>query len=151
MPACHHNIIDKLLRARKFRGGRSSVFGKSPVIINSTHFPAYLVLRTICDELGVIKYKWFEIGVMLGIPRGKLMEFRKEDDPLAAAVDYWLNGNVKSVPLSWRSIVKAVESGHVGETGLAKRISKKYCQQQGNKEGKGETLSNHARGKFSGD
>lgn len=105
------------------------------------YFVAFLVLRTICNELGIIKYKWFEIGVMLGIPRGKLMEFRKLDDPLAAAVDYWLNRNVENVPLSWRSIVKAVESSHVSETGLAKRISKKYCQKQSCAEDKGQSIT----------
>ena len=60
------------------------------------------------------------------------------DDPLAAAVNYWLNGNVNDVPLSWISVVKAVNSNHVGETGLAKRISRKYCQQRGKEEDEGQ-------------
>ena len=77
-----------------------------------------------------MKFKWFEICVQLGISRAKLMEFQKEDDSVAAGVDYWLNGNVENVPLSWKSIVKALRSRHVREPTLAQRIEKKYCQQE---------------------
>ena len=63
---------------------------------------------------------------MLHVPRHKLEEFRKEEDPLAALVDYWLRGNVKGVPVSWQSIVTALESSHVDERGLARRIGEKY-------------------------
>ena len=86
-------------------------------------------LRTLCDALGSIKTKWFEVGVQLGIPRNKLLEFKKEDDPLSAVVDYWLKGNVTDsvVPISWQSIVATLKSEYVGEPGLAERINKKYC------------------------
>ena len=63
----------------------------------------------------------------MGIPLHKLKEFEEEDDPLAAAIDYWLRGNVESVPVNWKSIVDALKSGHVDESGLAKRIASKYC------------------------
>ena len=76
-------------------------------------------------------YKWFKIGIQLGVPRHKLMEFRKEEDSLSAVIDYCLRGNVEGVPLSWISVVKALQSFHVGETGLAKRIKNKYCQNEG--------------------
>ena len=79
-------------------------------------------------ELGEVAHNWFKIGVQFGVPRHKLKEFEKEDDPLSAVIDYWLNGNSK-VPVSWRSVVAALESSHVGETGLASTIKKKYCQQ----------------------
>ena len=78
-----------------------------------------------------MKYKWFEIGIQLGVPHHKLMEFRKEEDSLSAAIDYCLRGNVEGAPLSWASVVKALQSSHVGETGLAKRIKNKYCQNEG--------------------
>ena len=84
-------------------------------------------MRPICSELGVVSYKWYQIGVQLGIPHHKLMEFRKGEDPLAAAIDYWLNGNVEGVSISWSSIVTALKSSHVGESGLANRIKKKHC------------------------
>ena len=78
-------------------------------------------------ELGKVAHKWFKIGVQLGVPLHKLKEFEKEADPLSAVIDYWLNGNVEGVLISWKSIVAALESSHVDETGLAHRISKKYC------------------------
>lgn len=84
-------------------------------------------MRIVCDELSGVDYKWLKIGVQLGIPRSMLMIFKREDDPLVAAIDYWLNGNVEDVPLSWKSVVTALNSKHVGEPGLAKKISKKYC------------------------
>ena len=72
------------------------------------------------------KHKWLEIGVQLGISHRKLLEFKKEDDPLSAAVDFWLCGNVEGVPLTWRSVVEALKSEHVGEPGLARVVEKKY-------------------------
>ena len=68
------------------------------------------------------------------------MEFKKEDHPLAAVANYWLNDNVEGVPVSWRSVVAALRSSE--ENGLAKRIKKKYCQQQDNVGGKGQRLYN---------
>ena len=94
-------------------------------------------------ELGKIKHKWFEIGIQLGISRGKLKEFKEEDDRLSAIIDYLLNGNVEGVLVSWRSIVAALESSHVGETGLANTIKKKYCQQLHTPEEKGHYIYVH--------
>ena len=96
-----------------------------------------LKLRLVCDELGVIKHLWFEFGVQMGIPRSKLEEFREVKDPLSAVVDYWLRGNVEGVPISWESVVKALNSSHVGETGLAKRIRISHCKQVGSKAKRG--------------
>ena len=95
--------------------------------------PVAFDLRTICDELGNIKTKWFEIGIQLGIHRNKLEEFKKEDDPLSAVVDYCLRGNVEG-QFSWKSIAKVLKSNHVGEVGLSEYISKKYCQEHINPE-----------------
>ena len=67
---------------------------------------------------------------MLHVPRHKLEEFKEDKDPLAAVVDYWLRGNVEGVSVSWQSIVEALKSGYVGESGLAKRIAKKYCREE---------------------
>ena len=87
-------------------------------------------LKEVCEELGEVSHKCFKIGVQLGIPRHILKEFEKEIDPLSAVIDYWLNGNIEGVPVSWRYVVAALESSHVGEIGRANRISTKYCQQQ---------------------
>lgn len=82
--------------------------------------------------MGIVKYKWFQIGTQLGISRPKLMEFKKEDDPLSRVINYLLMENVGNVSFSWGSIVKALRSKHVDATGLAYRIKMKYCQEEGN-------------------
>ena len=95
-------------------------------------------------ELGDVAHRWFKIGVQLGISRGKLKEFKEiEDDPFSAVINYWLNDNVEDteVPVSWMSIVAALKSSYVGETGLANRISSKYCRMHQNEiERKGQNL-----------
>ena len=83
-------------------------------------------MKSICSELGVVTYKWYQIGVQLGIPYHKLKEFEEERDPLVATIHYWLNGNVEGVSISWSSIVTALKSSHVGESGLANKMKKKY-------------------------
>ena len=81
--------------------------------------------------LGSIKTKWFSIGIQLGIPRSKLLEFEEERDPLSAVIDYWLKGNVTEsvTPMSWKSIAVVLKSKYVGEPGLAEQISNKYKQE----------------------
>ena len=56
------------------------------------------------------------------------MDFKNDPNPFSAAVNFWLNGNVKEVPVSWKSIVEALRN--IGEKGLARIVSEKYCQQQ---------------------
>ena len=114
--------------------------GSAIIIVYTMISLAHLNLMTICMELGEVAHKCFKIGVQLGIPRHILKEFEKEDDPLSAVIDYWLNGNVEGVPVSWRSIVAALESSHVWETGLANKVSKKYCPMHQNEiERKGQS------------
>ena len=93
---------------------------------------APLDLRTICEELDTVKVKWSNIGVQLNIPYYKLQEFEEKKNPFAAVIDYWLNGNVKDVPITWKSIVTVLESRCVGERGLAQTILEKYCQSEPN-------------------
>ena len=78
-------------------------------------------LQLVCEELASVSYKWEEISVQLGVPYGRLMVFKSQPDPLVASVNYWLRGNVEGAPVSWKSIVKALTSSHVGESGLAKK------------------------------
>lgn len=80
--------------------------------------------------LSEVLHKLTEIGVQLGIPRRKLKELEKEDDPLSAVIDYWLRGNVDGLPPTWRSIVTVLNSKHVDESGLAKRIQKLYLPEE---------------------
>ena len=93
-------------------------------------YPANFTLREICNALATVKYKWFSIGIQLGVPYHKLKEFEKEAHPLVETVDYFLKGNVEGVPLSWDSIVTALKSDHVGEPALAKHLQNVYTQQE---------------------
>ena len=91
-------------------------------------------MRTVCSELASLNYKGIKIGTQLGIARHKLKEFEKESDPLAASLDYWLKGNAKEgLPCSWQSIVVALRSPHVDESGLASAIEEKYCRERSKK------------------
>ena len=94
-------------------------------------------MNLTCSELSEVSDKYSQIGIQLGISLNKINEFERERDPLAAIVNFWLRGNVESVPVSWKSIVEALKSKHVGETGLANTISKKYCQEEERGEIKG--------------
>ena len=84
-----------------------------------------LDLKTVYNELATLRYKSFKIGMQLGIAYHKLKEFEKETDPLSAIINHWLSGN--GSPLSWWSIVTALQSSAVGESGLAGEIEEKYC------------------------
>lgn len=94
-----------------------------------------LQLRTVCNELSPVEPKTFKIGLQLGISHSKMQMFKDEKEFLPAVIDHWLNGNVEAVPVSWESLVEALESAHVGEPALAKEIASKYCQ-------KGEASTN---------
>ena len=101
-------------------------------IMHELMFTAHLDLSTICEELAIVKYKWREIGLKLHIPYHKLKEFQEEKDRFVEVINYWLNGNVEDVPVTWRSIVTVLESSSVDERGLAKTIMDKYCQSEPN-------------------
>ena len=82
-------------------------------------------LKTLLNDLTPVNHKWHRICIQLGIPNNKLREFEKNGDPLVASLDYWLNGNT-DVPITWESVVAALESPSVGELGQAKVLKKKY-------------------------
>ena len=92
-------------------------------------FVGPLDLSTLCKELGTVKGKYTQIGVHLGVPYNKLQEMKREDFPLAALLNYCLEGNVKGQPLTWKAIVDALRSDTVEEAKLAEKIEKQYCQQ----------------------
>ena len=88
-----------------------------------------------------MKYKWRDIGLKLHVAYHKLKEFEKEGDPFAAVMNYWLKGNVKDVPVTWRSIVTVLESSSVDERGLAKTMMKKYCLSESSDDCKGRSTA----------
>lgn len=85
-----------------------------------------LDLKTIYEELSCIIHRWFKLGVLMGISYHKLKEFKREEEPLAAVIDYGLKGNIQKYPFTWKSIVKVLIK--LKESGLASRLEKKYCQ-----------------------
>ena len=98
-------------------------------------FPALLDLKTVCDKLGSVEHKSHKIGVMLGIPQHKLLEFQKGDNPLPAIADFWLRGNVEGAEVSWKAIATAIASDFVGEPALAKEIRQNFCQVEESQKG----------------
>ena len=100
---------------------------QATLMIQSDIIAAGLVLRKIINELATVDYKWFKIGIQLGLPRHVLKRFEKDDDPLSAVIDSWLNGNADpDIPISWSSIVDALKAKSVAEAGLAAEISEEY-------------------------
>ena len=100
--------------------------------INYTRFLSVEVeptLKIILNELATVKHKWREICIQLGSDNSKLHEFSKmnHDNPLIEGVDYWLKDNT-NVPITWRSVVAALESPCVGEPGLAKTLREKWIK-----------------------
>ena len=80
------------------------------------------------NVLTPVHHKWRNICIQLGIPNHILLKFEKDNDPLINSLDYWLSNNTK-VPITWGSIVAALESSNVGELGLAKELKEKYCME----------------------
>lgn len=99
---------------------------------------ATFCLSGICNVLKPVEFKWSEIGIQLGIPNCKLKVFKKEDDPLTEAINYWLKGNVEGAKLCWKAIATALESPHVGEQGIAEEVKKKFCKEEITQEDEGE-------------
>lgn len=81
----------------------------------------------ICKELVTIKYKWFRLGLHIGIPYDRLKGFREEENPLLALFNYRLKA--KTSFLTWSDIVAALMSKDIGEIQLSKEICRRYCQQ----------------------
>ena len=99
-------------------------------------FSASLDLKTLCNELKGVKHKAYEIGIQLSISHSKLMELKQQqEDFLAAALDFWLCGNIPDVPITWKFLVDALKSAHVDEAGCANRIKAKYCNEKGQYDG----------------
>ena len=83
-------------------------------------------LRTLLNELAPVRHIWQKICIQLGISNSKLSEFEKiRGDPFTEGLDYWFNGNT-DVPITWGSVVAALESPHVGEFSFAERLREKW-------------------------
>ena len=78
------------------------------------------------NELITVAHKWFNIGIQLGIDYYTLKGFEQQhkDDLsrcLSEMLHCWLKGNGKSC-VKWETIVEALRSPSINETGLAEKI-----------------------------
>ena len=74
--------------------------------------------------------------MQLGLSHNEIKKFEKEDDPLSVLISYWIDGNARNgVPRNWESVVEALRSRQVDESGLARRIEEKYCSVKAKKSG----------------
>ena len=83
---------------------------------------------TLMKLLTPVRHRWQEISIQLGVSNNKLRDFKKFDDPFTKSLDYWVNGNT-DVPITWGSVVAALESPHVGEYLFAKTLNIEVCEQ----------------------
>ena len=90
-------------------------------------FPLYLApsLKTLLNELAPVRHMWREICIQLNISNKKLQDFEKFDDPFTECLDYWLDGNT-DVPITWGSVVRALESPDLSYNFMAQRLREKW-------------------------
>ena len=74
-----------------------------------------------------MKHKWRKICIQLDIPNSKLHQYEKDGDSITNGLDYWLNGNT-DVPVTWESVVAALDAPDVDEPGLAKILREKWIE-----------------------
>ncbi len=86
-----------------------------------------------------VQYRWFDIGIQLGIPHYKLKEFEKEDNSFAATIDYWLNGNIPDAFVTWEYLVAVLKS--LEEFTLAEAICSNQLDEQSDTKKEGKTAS----------
>ena len=87
-------------------------------------FPDAPSWNRVCIELKTIRSKWHDFGLHLGVPRHKMKEFKKEDEPLHEVIDYWHSGNIQDKPVTWQSIIDTLKC--IEEPNLANKIKAKY-------------------------
>lgn len=92
-------------------------------------------LREVCEEVGSIKCRYYNFGVVLGLPAIELEAIQRvfEKDIticLTKVLLLWLRQkyNVKSLgPPTWRRLVEAVDSSTGGDNHkLAKEIASRH-------------------------
>ena len=84
----------------------------------------------LSNELVDVTDKWRPFGVQLRISNSKLNVIEKnnssEEERFSAVLEYWMDNPSEKAPLTWETIVKALESPNVEKGALAKKIRKEY-------------------------
>lgn len=87
-----------------------------------------LNLRNVNHELAYVRGKWYDIGVQLDLSVAKLHEIEIDyhfmHRRFAEVINFWLKGNTL-IPVTWESLIDALESPPVNERGLAKKLREK--------------------------
>ena len=86
-------------------------------------------LKVLFPELYPARTKWYDIGLMLGVPVDTLDSVQSETDELGACLRKMLASALKSMnpKLTWNHIIDALKSVVVSEESLADTLSRKYC------------------------
>ena len=86
-------------------------------------------LRVLFPELYPARTKWYDIGLMLGVPVDTLDSIQSETDDMGACLRKMLASALKSMnpKLTWKHIIDALKSVVVSEESLAETLSGKYC------------------------
>ena len=81
--------------------------------------------------LSQIQSQWFTLGTALNVPKQGLLH---QDIPTSAKLnvilELWLDGNGIYSPVTWKTVLKAVESPIVNNRRVADEIRKYLCQDQ---------------------
>lgn len=72
--------------------------------------------------------KAYQIGIQLGIPYDRMQQFKQDVDILSCVINYWLKGNIRGAPITWKFLAETLQSDYVDESGIASTIITEYCQ-----------------------
>ena len=91
-------------------------------------------LRQVYREVSSLKAKYYELGIALGLPAGELDAVKSAyhhniDHALSEVLLLWLrekSATSKTLPPTWQSLVRAVDSPTCGNHMLAMTISSRH-------------------------
>ena len=89
-----------------------------------------LCLGALLNQLHLVRARWYNIGLQLGIPYNTLDCFKQmysdPSDLMREMLKHWLQTAVKPHP-SWEAVVAALRSHCVDEQLVAEQLESKYC------------------------
>ena len=114
-------------------------------------------MRNLKNALATVTPKWFDIGIQLRIEHHILKEFEQQytNNPsrcLSEMLQYWLKGNAVDGKshVNWETIIEALKSRSIGETGLAEEIISDNIQLQhtaSERDSQSKSMPSHSQSK----
>ena len=83
-------------------------------------------LNLLAQELTGVKQNWFDVGKELGLNRS-LDDIREKKFEPNVCLRKMLMKQLEIYTTTWRNIVDALRSPHVGQSQLADQLEAKYC------------------------